>query len=258
MKGLRPTIAAPMVVAGILLLATAGCTLQAGEQPKPHTTLFIGIDASGSFKVSGYYDNALKFLAHYLYGHLNGIGGLAKPQAIFVGSVGGKARGEPKSFHPIHDFEGKSVERIEADLRAWFASNDVFTDFNPFFQEVARITKERNLVLAPITVMVITDGLPDVPGTKPGSQAAFEQIDLNPLEYLSRNLTVRLIYVDPKVAQHWRTNIPRQRVRLWTVDGDVMKGWKNQIQPDVPIEQQDRFWKWVRDNVDFRVRSNRI
>jgi len=247
-----------VMVASTLLVTVAGCDIQTSEQRKPHTTLFVGVDASGSFKHSGFYEDALTFLAHYIYGHLNELGGLDKPQALFVGSVGGKSRGEPKTFHPIHDFTGKSIEQIEADLRTWFTPNDAFTDFNPFFQEVARITKERNLVLAPITVMIVTDGLPDVPGLKAGSQAVFQQIDLNSLEYLSRNITVRLVYVNPKIAQQWRTQIPRQRVRLWTVDAEVMKGWKNQMQPSVDTAHQDRFWKWVQDNVDFRVRSVKL
>jgi len=247
-----------VMVASALLVTVAGCDIQTNEQRKPHTTLFVGVDASGSFKHSGFYDDALTFLAHYIYGHLNELGGLDKPQALFVGSVGGKSRGEPKTFHPIHDFTGKNIEQIEADLRTWFTPNDAFTDFNPFFQEVARITKERNLVLAPITVMIVTDGLPDVPGLKAGSQAVFQQIDLNSLEYLSRNITVRLVYVNPKIAQQWRTQIPRQRVRLWTVDAEVMKGWKNQMQPSVDTAHQDRFWKWVQDNVDFRVRSVKL
>jgi hypothetical protein len=247
-----------VMVASALLVTIAGCDFQTSEQRKPRTTLFVGVDASGSFKNSGVYDNALTFLAYYIYGHLNELGGLDKPQALFVGSVGGKSRGEPKTFHPIHDFEGKSIEQIEADLRTWFAPNDVFTDFNPFFQEVARITKERNLVLAPITVMVVTDGLPDVPDLKAGSQAVFQKIDFNSLEYLSRNITVRLVYVNPKIAQQWRTQIPRQRVRLWTVDAEVMKGWTHQLQPGVDTARQDRFWKWVLDNVDFRVRSVKL
>jgi len=247
-----------VMVASALLVTVAGCDIQTSEQRKPHTTLFVGVDASGSFKHSGFYEDALTFLAHYIYGHLNELGGLDKPQALFVGSVGGKSRGEPKTFHPIHDFTGKSIEQIEADLRTWFTPNDAFTDFNPFFQEVARITKERNLVLAPITVMIVTDGLPDVPGLKAGSQAVFQQIDLNSLEYLSRNITVRLVYVNPKIAQQWRTQISRQRVRLWTVDAEVMKGWKNQMQPSVDTAHQDRFWKWVQDNVDFRVRSVKL
>ncbi|HEX9743761.1 MAG TPA: hypothetical protein VGA17_13330 [Nitrospiraceae bacterium] len=248
-------------VTGLALAAVLfGCTVQANEQRKPHTTLFIGVDASGSFKHSGYYDNALTFLAHYIYGHLHELGGLEKPKVLFVASVGGQNVNEPKTFHPIHDFEGKEVAQIESDLRKWFPPSDKVTDFNPFFQEVARITKERNLVLAPITLMVVTDGIPDAAasGGKAGTQALYERINLKPLEYLARNVTVRLAYVSPKVGEQWRTHVPRQRVRLWTVDAEVMKGWQGQMQAEVDLSKQDKLWKWVEDNVDFRVRANRV
>src|SRR5207237_2749779 len=98
-----------VMVASALLVTVAGCDIQTNEQRKPHTTLFVGVDASGSFKHSGFYEDALTFLAHYIYGHLNELGGLDKPQALFVGSAGGKSRGEPKTFNPIHDFTRKSI-----------------------------------------------------------------------------------------------------------------------------------------------------
>ncbi len=227
------------------------------ELRKPKSTLFVGIDASGSFRDSGHYNNALSFLAHYIYGHVNELGGLHKPQAMFVASVGGKNLHEPKSFHPIHEFEGKDVSQIEAELNQWFPPTDVVTDFNPFFHEVARITKERNLVLAPINVVVITDGVPDssVTSVKAGAQELYQKIDLKPLEYLSRNVTLRLAYVSPKVGEQWRTHVPRHRIRLWTVDADVMKGWRAQLQPGMDLPEQVKFWRWLRDNVDFRIRT---
>lgn len=239
--------------------ALAGCT-ESGEQRKPKQTLFIGVDASGSFKNSGFYDNALSFLAHYIYGHVNELGGLDKPKAMFVASVGGKNMHEPKSFHPMHDFEGKDIAQIEAELRKWFPPTDRVTDFNPFFHEIARITKERSLVLAPINVMIITDGVPDATSSNviAGSQALYEKIDLKPLEYLSRNVTLRLAYVSPKVGEQWRAHVPRQRVRLWTVDAEVMKGWKDQMQSGTDLSEQTKFWRWLRDNVDFRVRSSKV
>jgi hypothetical protein len=259
MKRVRARITASLLATAALAAVVLGCTVQAGEERKPHATLFIGVDASGSFKHSGYYDNALTFLAHYIYGHLHELGGLEKPKALFVASVGGKSVNEPKTFHPIHDFEGKDVAQIEADLRNWFPPSDKVTDFNPFFQEVARITKERNLVLSPVTLMVVTDGIPDAAASdvKAGTRELYERIDLQPLEYLARNVTVRLTYVSPKVGEHWRTHVTRQRVRLWTVDAEVMKGWKNQMQAGLDVAKQDRFWKWVQDNVDFRVRANK-
>jgi hypothetical protein len=253
-------IIACALAAAILVGSFAGCAGDTAEPRKPKTTLFIGVDASGSFRGSGHYDNALSFLAHYIYGHINELGGLEKPQALFVAGVGGKNLHEPKSFHPIHEFEGKEAAAIEADLKKWFPPTDIVTDFNPFFHEVARITKERNLVLAPVNVVLITDGVPDssVSGVKAGAQELYEKIDLKPLEYLSRNVTLRLAYVSPKVGEQWRAHVPRHRVRLWTVDADVMKSWRAQLQPGIDLQEQEKFWRWLRDNVDFRIRANKV
>lgn len=257
------SIGSILVTAALAVLLSVpfiGCTQEPAQPQRPHNTLFIGVDASGSFKNSGYYDNALLFLAHYIYGHLHGLGGLDKPHAMFIASVGGKDLREPKSFHPIHDFENKEIPQIEAELRKWFPPSDRVTDFNPFFAEVARITKERNLVLAPINVMIITDGVPDAAtsGTAAGSLALYEKIDLNPLEYLSRNVTLRLAYISPKVGDHWRRHVPRDRVRLWTVDGEVMKTWREKLDPNRDLAEQTRFWKWLQDTVDYRVRSSKL
>jgi hypothetical protein len=232
--------------------ALAACAPKADTQ-KPRLTMFVGVDTSGSFASSGYYDDSMTFLAHYLYGHLNDLGGLAVPRELFVGSIGGRSADEPKTFHPIHDFSGKTVEQIEADLRAWFPPTDTLTDFNAFFQQVARISKERNLVLAPISLVVISDGVPDANGQR--GEAAYTTLDLSSLDYLTRNLTLRLAYASPKVGDHWRKLVPRQRVRVWAVEAEVMKGWKEQMTPDLELAQQERLWKWVRDNVDYRVRS---
>jgi hypothetical protein len=238
----------PLVVASALV-ACAPKT----DTHKPRLTMFVGVDTSGSFGSSGYYDDSMAFLAHYLYGHLNDLGGLAVPRELFVGSIGGRSADEPKAFHPIHDFSGKTVEQIEADLRTWFPPTDTLTDFNAFFQQVARISKERNLVLAPISLVVISDGVPDANGQT--GEAAYATLDLSSLDYLTRNLTLRLAYASPKVGDHWRKLVPRQRVRMWSVEAEVMKGWKEQMAPDTDLAQQERLWKWVRDNVDYRVRS---
>lgn len=241
---------------GLLVLGLQACDPQGGAR-RPHMAMFIGIDSSGSFRASGDYENALSFLAHYIYGHLHEFGGLSKPRELFVGSIGGRQLNEPKAFHPIHDFTDKTVAEIEAGLREWFPPTDTMTDFNVFFQQVARITKERNLALAPITIMLVSDGVPDA-GGRPAADdpsARYRQIDLTPLEYLSRNLTLRLAYASPKVGDQWREHVPRQRVRMWTVEAEVMRGWTTQMRPEADMAQQESFWKWVRDNVDYRVRS---
>jgi hypothetical protein len=36
-----------------------------------------------------------------------------------------------------------------------------------------------------------------------------------------------------------------------------MKGWNAQMQPGIDLQQQAKFWRWLRDNVDFRIRANK-
>lgn len=253
---MRRRLARVGCLAAALTLASALLAPDAlGTAGKPRQTLFVGVDTSGSFARAGY-DDAMLFLSYYIYGHLNGLGGLAQPRELFVAAIGGTDMSEPKAFHPIHSFRGKNVEEINRDLRQEFPPRDTLTDFNAFFRQVERITKERNLVLTPITVLVVSDGVPDVPvpGAKPGSPAAYRKIDLSGLEYLARNVTLRIIYVSPRVGEYWRTLVPRQRVRIWTVADEVMKGWQEQLAPQAEPDGQKRLWQWVRDNLDYRVR----
>ena len=252
----HPPIGPSLAAIAALTACLTGCGLEPGDR-KPRMTLFVGVDTSGSFRSSGSYDDSMSFLAHYIYGHLHQLGELEVPREMFVAAIGGQDPDEPKSFHPIHDFEGKEIPEIERDLREWFTPDDALTDFNPFFQQVARIAKDRNLVLAPITIMIVSDGVPDfsVPGAAAGSKAMYEKIDLASLEYISRRMTLRLAYVTPQVGENWRNLVPRQRVRLWTVDAEVMAGWKEQLDPGGSMVGQARLWQWIRDNVDYRVRS---
>src|SRR5256885_2474681 len=245
---------AARLVAVALISAAVVVRAPAEHNTPPRSTLSVGVDTGGSFRSA--YDDDLTFVAHYLYGHLHELGGLSKPRDLFVTAIGGRDNREPKSFHPIHEFNNKDVKQTEADLRKWFPPTDTLTDFNVFFQQGARTVKERNLVLAPITVMVVSDGVPDVHnGTiKSGTPASYQQINLSPLDYLSKSVTVRLVYASPKVGDNWRKLVKRDRVRFWAVEHDVMKGWRAQMRPDADLANQDRFWKWVRDNVDYRVR----
>jgi hypothetical protein len=234
-------------------LALAGSAAAQTAQRTVRPVLFIGVDTSGSFQRVAYEDG-LTFLAHYLYGHLNGLGGLAKPRELFVAGIGGNEADQAKSFHPIHDFANKDLEQMDADLKRWFPNRDTLTDFNTFFRQVARIAKERGLLLAPISILIVSDGIPDVPGTTSNSPLAYGKIDLTPLEYLSRNVTLRLVYPSAPVGEKWRRLVPRQRVRFWAVDQEVMRGWRTHLKPDAPPARQTQLWKWVRENVDYRVR----
>jgi hypothetical protein len=246
------------VIAAVAAVACAACA-PAAEPGRPASwTLVVGLDVSGSFR-DAHYDDAVEFAAHYIHAHLNGLGDLRVPTALFVGSVGGTRADEPKAFHPINDFAGRSVEEIATDLRAWFPPSDGYTDFNVFFERVSGLIKERGLILAPIHVVVFSDGVPDVnSGARPAAgQNRYAQIDVQPLEFLARSVTVRLLYASPTVGEQWKTAIERRRVRLWTQDA-VMAGWRRQLRPGIPVDQQDELWAWVRDNVDFRVRAVRF
>lgn len=287
----------------VLLLATLSCAPAPEAELVPRSTLFVGVDVSGSFQKGGRYDDAMAFAAHYIHAHLAGAGELEQPRALFVGAIGGEKPGQPQSFHPVHDFEGKPVEQIEADLRDWFRPDDNYTDFTAFFERAATLVKRQNLVMAPVTLVLLTDGIPDVgPGGPPIDEAArYATIDMDALEYLARNITVRVLYPEPTVAVHWERSIPRQRVRMWTVDVNVMKGWREQLRvaddtetaavvergmaaaetgeagsdgavagdpaeagvaragfmpsPRESGEQPD-LWRWIHDNIDFRVRRS--
>ncbi|MDH3498379.1 MAG: hypothetical protein OER21_16605 [Gemmatimonadota bacterium] len=244
--------ARPKMVAALAAAALGGCAPSQSETP-PRNTLVVGVDVSGSFRRQ--YDDAIEFAAYYLYGHLHGLGGLKVPTAVFVGSVGGERAGEVKSFHPIHDFQGKSVEQIAASLREWFPPQDQVTDFNTFFDRAATLVKRQNLVLAPLNIVVLSDAVPDMPSAPGDTVGPFQQIRVEPLEFLSRSTTVRLLYPSPTVAVRWERGVERRRVRLWTVDAQVMLGWRGQVALGVPPEGQDQLWQWIADNVDFRVRG---
>jgi len=247
-----------LVAVAQLVLAT-GCTRVEDSLQEPRYVLMVGIDVSGSFRNSPQFDDAISFLAHYLYGHLNGYGELQRPTALFVGTVGGDSPGETKAFHPIHDFQDKSVDQIAADLKRWFPAEDRLTDFNAFFRRLSELAKRQGLVLAPMNIVLVTDGVPDLMATRTvqdtGEVDPYTTIDLSPLEYLSRSITVRVLYPDPSVAAGWERRVERRRVRLWTTDAQVMDGWNSQLQPDAPLEEQERLWTWISDNVDFRVRA---
>lgn len=249
--------AAGSVTAVLALSLSWACSLPQERTGAPRSTLVIGIDVSGSFR--SHYDDAIDFAAHYLFGHLNGLGKLRIPSAVFVGSVGGDRPGEAKSFQPVHAFQGKNVDDIATQLRGLFPPEDSFTDFNAFFDRVATLVKRQGLILAPLDVVILSDGVPDVTGdVDPAGGGVYGQIKLTPLEYLSRSVTVRLLYPTPTVAVNWERKIDRGRVRMWTVDAPVMVGWREQLQANADVDKQHDLWKWVGDNVDFRVRSRRL
>jgi hypothetical protein len=120
------------------------------------------------------------------------------------------------------------------------------------------LVQNKKLILKPISILLVSDGMPDIPGKK--GDEKFRSIDIKPLEKLSRNVTIRLIYTDAVTGQKWVTKIPRRRIKFWTQDAAVMVGWKDPkiMLPGTSIEDQTRFYDWVKDNVDFPARLIRV
>lgn len=251
-------IAALVVTA---LLTQPGCNLadKARSEPSPRLSLFVGVDISGSFMNGPYFDDSIEFLAHYIYCHLNGEGGMERPNALFVSSIGGATANEPKTFYPIQTFENKSVEEITSTLKEMFPRDkpNPFTDYNAFFEQVAQTVRSKNLVLRPVAVVMVSDGVPDL--SRDGT-TGFDSIVVEPLERLARSVTVRLLYTNAVVGRSWQTEVKRRRVKVWTQDADVMVAWRDSkiMLPAAAISEQERFFGWVHDNVDFGVRARRV
>lgn len=247
----RLGLAALILAAAALTLAS--CAPAEGSGRVARSTLVVGIDVSGSFRAN--YENSIDFASNYIYARLRGLGGLKQPTALFVGSIGGDRPEETKSFQPIHTFQALDVAEIAEFLRKEYPARDGLTDFNPFFARVATLVKRQNLVLSPIDVVLFTDGIPDTPSEKNDSLGKYRKINVGDLEYLSKSVTVRVLYPRPTVAVNWEQKVPRRRVRMWTVDDEVMTTWQKQYDAALPPDRQPALWKWIGDNVDFRVRS---
>src|SRR5688572_9782743 len=247
----RLGLAALILVGSAIAVTLNGCAPGPEQATRvSRSTLVVGIDVSGSFRKD--HASSVEFAANYIYAHLRGLGGLKQPTAVFVGAIGGERPQETKSFQPIHTFQNMSVAEITEYLKREYPARDGLTDFNPFFTRVATLIKRQNLVLSPIEIVMFTDGLPDIAGD---SITKYTKIKLNDLEYLSKSVTVRLLYPRPTTAVRWEKRVPRHRVRMWTVDDEVMNTWRKHLNPNAPPERQDALWKRMHDNVDFRVRS---
>ncbi len=253
-------LSAALLIAGLLSPACAP-----SSAPKvaatPRLVLFVGVDISGSFMNGKYFDDSLEFLARYIHAHLNGLGDMEVPHSLFVGSIGGVTKDEAKTLFPIQMFQNRSVEQIGAQLHEMFPKNraNSFTDFNAFFAQVGDMIDSKKLLLKPISIVLLTDGDPDM-GRTISTNANFRHLKLSPLEGLSRNITVRVLYTDAVTAKNWRDEVPRKRVKVWTQDAIVMAEWKDPktLLPGKTPHEQMRFFSWVKDNVDFQPRLRRV
>lgn len=247
MKRLRP--------AGIALaLLTLGACFT--DDKTPRQALFIGVDVSGSFMKQPSFDDSLDFLSYYIYAHLKGLGGLEVPKSMFVGSIGGSWINDAKTFYPIETFQDKTPAQIRATLGELFprGRNNALTDFNSFFKQIALFIQNKNLILKPIAIVMASDGVPDA------GKLSFGTIKVAPLETLSRNITVRLLYTDANTGNGWQNKVKRSRVKVWTQDASVMVRWKEPtlFDPTQPFETQEKLFSWIKDNVDFPVKGKRV
>jgi hypothetical protein len=234
------------------------------EAPVPRLVMFIGVDISGSFMNGRYFDDSIDFLARYIHAHLNGLGEMEVPHSLFVGSIGGATKDEAKTLYPIEAFQNRSIEQIEARLHEIFPKGRVntYTDFNAFFTQVGDMIDQKKLLLKPISIVLLTDGDPDMgdAAASTDKNEKFRKLSVSPLEGLSRNITVRVLYTDAVTGKNWLDDMPRKRIKVWTQDAVVMAEWKDPktYLPDTPFEQQTRFFSWVRNNVDFQPRLRRV
>lgn len=278
MRALRLSLVGSLVLA--LAFASGGCdaisnsklgakltshTKQEPAPEQPRLVMFVGVDISGSFMNGRYFDDSIDFLAHYIYGHLNGLGEMEKPHSLFVGSIGGRTKDEAKTLYPIETFQNRDIDQIKAELYQIFPKGRVnpYTDFNAFFEQVGDQVGQKKLILKPISIVLMTDGDPDMGGmnsSDPDKMKKFRNLNVAPLEGLSRNITVRVLYTDAVTAKNWRDEVPRKRVKIWTQDAVVMAEWKDSklMLPDTPYANQKRFFGWVKENVDFQPRLKRV
>jgi hypothetical protein len=249
---------------GLVLSLFSGCFLfKETRSAGRGSVYFIGVDISGSFMNGKYFKDAIKFLSHYIYIHVRGLGELEQPTALFVGSIGGAKVNELKPFFPIETFQKKTVGEIESKLHKIFPKKkgNPLTDFNAFFKQIEVFVQDKNFLLSKITIVMLSDGVPDAPRDKKEAKTGpYERINLEPLEFLSRNITLRLLYTDHTTGMNWRTKVKRQRVRIFVQDGEVMREWdaKNIIESGKKIEEQKGLFSWMRNNVDPQVRARRV
>jgi hypothetical protein len=233
------------------------CNYTAKSKKTQKNTLFVGIDVSGSFASSKSFTKGISYLSYYIYGHLQGKGDLTRPTDLYVGGIGGNEREDPQAFFPIHDFDGLSPKKIEEKLVKEFSSQrDNLTDFNTFFLRIKTMVKQKNLVLSPISIVMLTDGVPEIARgkTKRAIKQAYSKINLEHLEYLARNISIRILYATPKVGNNWRSYVPTSRIKIWTIEPETMNGWTDQLARN----GKSGLWKWTKDNIDLRIRSRGI
>jgi hypothetical protein len=239
-----------LILGFLSLIALYGCNTE-GIKKSRRVTMFIGVDVSGSYTRTRMFRDGVNFLGEYIYAHLNEKGGLSTPVDLYVGGIGGNQKEEPQDFFPIHDFKGLNTKQITNKLIKEFKyQKDNLTDFNQFFARVKQIVKQKNLVLHPIDIIMVTDGVPEIAGrSKTAIKQGYQKIDIASMEHLAREINIRILYANPKVGYNWRNYVPTKRIKIWTVEPRVMYGWTDQKKR----LGQKALWQWMDDNVDLKI-----
>src|SRR2546426_9677571 len=102
------------VAALALALSVVACS-PSQQAETPRSTLVIGLDISGSFRRNPSFNGAIEFASLYIYGHLDGVGGLQPNTAIFVGELGGGRTRQGQGVHPIQGLSRQSPARNRAE-----------------------------------------------------------------------------------------------------------------------------------------------
>jgi len=245
-------------VVGLLALGLLACKPPA-DTPPPRSTLVVGLDISGSFRKSGQFDPAMRYASLYIYAHVNALGGLKQATDVFVGFFGWRARRTTQNV-PSHS---GSERQVAGGNRGRPASLVPRRGSDHRFQRLLPADRRPHQAAKPGPGSVehrdVFRRCPRFPGAGrlPAPQL-YAKIDVSPIEYLSRNVTIRLLYAQPTVAQNWEKLVPRNRVKIWTQDEQVMAGWRRHEVAGVPLDRQDSLWSWTQQIVDFRVRRGKI
>jgi len=194
------------VAALVLALGVIACS-PSEKATTPRSTLVIGLDISGSFRRNPSFNGAIEFAALYIYGHLNGVGGLQPNTAIFVGELGGERPGQAKVFHPIQISRAKRPRRLR---RTCARGSPRRPD-----HRLQRVLPARRLAReaqqpGPIAAQrrALLGRRADFPGAgRISLDDRYKRVDMSALEFLSRNVTVRLLYADPPIAQLWERRV---------------------------------------------------
>lgn len=260
----RLKLAALSLFLGAVMSLAGGCQWETPQNREGKTACFIGIDAGGAFRSRPEYQDSLRFLAHYIHARVNGLGGLKKPEALYVGALGGQTRDGSRLFRTRADFEGKPPDQVEADLSVWLEGANPGAGCGLFFESVVQLARRENLISDSISILLVGTGVPQHATVETASPEDGKKLSetgmasLARLDGLARNVTVRLLYASPRASEQWVRHTAGRRLKLRVVPGDVMSAWNRRIAPGKTAREQAGFFQWIQQNVDCRVSARKF